>query len=782
MSQKLPIDDLRQSCEQHFASGSTLLVCATTGSGKSTRLPLWASGQRRVLVVQPRRIACVALADYLAQQTQSKGGQTVGYAIRGDHNYSSSSQIVFVTPGVALGWFADDRLAEFASIILDEFHERGWDTDLLLALLLQNAKHQLTITSATLEKQRLQHYLSCQALEAQGRQFPVEVSYLAEQPQQMPSSDRLAQRVLEALTSLGSIAGDVLVFLPGRAEIEACRAALKQQPQPVFALYSGVDRQLQRQVLSNSDSARIILSTNVAETSLTIPGVVAVIDSGLERRTEQRNGRTVLSLVAISKASAEQRRGRAGRLQVGRCLRLYGEFAPLLASTPPQLLREELDELLLCCAAAGTSVESLNWLDSPPQKSLQLARGRLEKIAALDGQGRLTKHGERLQKLPLDSLFSHLIASMPSAPLQTLMAYLAAGLSLGNRWYKRPQSAVERSELAQWLGRDCDLLLLLHLLSGQCHETLCCDKELLEQAQQLARQITELLALPAELPENWQSLREPLLQAIAKASPELCYVQRQRRQQAYGNGFSELALGRDSYLDDSCEALLVLDQFSLPGRGTRQTLNIATVVAPLSFKSLANWQLGDWQRLEATLEDEQLQITEALVYAGRELARKTRPADAHTSCAVLAAWLLEGRVRKGVGERITADIEAWNLFVAMGMAEPSDRPVADAELWLADWLYQLGIESWQDLALLEDGDIQFEGIPDWQREKFDLQFPRRISTGDMQLAVSYTLASKTVVLEKLIGLRKTDPKRAELPRWPGWKINFKKASRVVIIK
>lgn len=220
--QLLPIQPLKETFLQALQQDH-VIVEAETGSGKSTCLPLWAAQQGRVLVIEPRRIACTSLAEFLAQQRDEAIGQHIGYAIKLENRYSEQSQVVFVTPGVALRWFAEDGLEQFDVIMVDEFHERRWDTDLLVALLKERQSHRLVVTSATLEGERLAAYLQAQRLQASGRIYDVSIEYRASDSRQLPDGRFLAERVKAEVTeAMSATEGDILVFLPGRKEIQQC--------------------------------------------------------------------------------------------------------------------------------------------------------------------------------------------------------------------------------------------------------------------------------------------------------------------------------------------------------------------------------------------------------------------------------------------------------------------------------------------------------------------------------------------------------------------------------
>ncbi len=214
----LPIDSYQKTFHEQI-SNYHLVVEAETGSGKSTRLPVWASAHGRVLVVEPRRIACTSLAKYLAQQSGEKLGSKVGYAIKLESEYNEQTNVVFVTPGIALRWLSEDGLAGFDVIVVDEFHERRWDIDLLVAILKQKVSHRLVITSATIEGERLAHYLNANRISCEGRTYQVAIEHRATESRTLPDIRHLDQRIAEEVThQLIASHGDMLVFLPGKRD------------------------------------------------------------------------------------------------------------------------------------------------------------------------------------------------------------------------------------------------------------------------------------------------------------------------------------------------------------------------------------------------------------------------------------------------------------------------------------------------------------------------------------------------------------------------------------
>ncbi|HJL16845.1 MAG TPA: helicase-related protein, partial [Sandaracinaceae bacterium LLY-WYZ-13_1] len=303
----LPIDALRDEVLA-AVDEAPLVLAAPTGSGKSTQVPRWLRG--RVVVVEPRRVACRSLAQRVAELEGARLGGPVGYRVRDDVRASGETRVLFVTPGVAL---RDPSALERAdAVVLDEFHERRLDVDLLFGLLAAR-RRGLVVMSATLDGERVAKHLGGRFLEGEGRLHPVDVCYLG-RGAQLPTPKDLVPRVSAAVDRAGDDAGDVLVFLPGRAEIAACADALRRRAGlRVLELHGGLSLKDQSRVFAPTDRRKVVLATNVAETSVTIPGIGVVIDAGLVRRTRYHRGRGFLTLSPVALDSAEQRAGRAGR-------------------------------------------------------------------------------------------------------------------------------------------------------------------------------------------------------------------------------------------------------------------------------------------------------------------------------------------------------------------------------------------------------------------------------------------------------------------------------------
>lgn len=798
MYSSLPIDKLKSDFLMAL-SCQHIVVEAETGSGKSTRLPLWAAEQGRVLVVEPRRVACTSLAEYLTTTAANPQQISVGYAIRFEQHFNTETQVVFATPGVALRWLSDDQLAQFDTVIIDEFHERRWDTDLLLALLKQRQSHRLVATSATMDSQRLVEYLEATHLHATGRNFAVDVFHHANDNQAMPSSDHLEQRIVKLVSQHYSDHQDILVFLPGRKEITAATQALTRYFSDaitagdidVIPLHASVTDDERQRALTASNKQRMILATNVAETSLTIPGVTLIIDSGLERRTHQRNGRTVLALHAISKASAEQRKGRAGRVKDGVCLRLYGKAAPLERLTPAELQREELVEPYLAALCCDAQFSQLAFIDPLPEKTLASAFQTLQTMKAVTDDEVVTDYGRRLYQLPIDSLFAHLITAMPDRRHQEAMVDLAAALSIPQKLWQPPKSEQDQQALFIWLGQQyCDATALIKIVRADVvPEWLTVDNNMRAEARLLAAKMREVLQLP-QLDASSAFRRQPWIEAVIMAVPELVYIRRERRKQALGNGFNEVTLSRDTLFgiehDQVSEAAVVFDQFALPGKGIKQNIVLATCIAPVTLSQIVALDLGENQQGK-TVETSagHFQMAVERIYAGRVIDTQWQDVSGDAAGGAIVNLILANMLLTGLAERLTVDIQQWNLYIALGRYQSEvirrSPDVVDVNTWLSQQIADLGIEDLDDVALFSADDFVFDGIPEWERADFDNQYPHRVNLNDFEMRIEYQISRKTVIAHYQQGNRKHDPKRWELPRWQGWRIKYKKASRIIDI-
>ena len=425
----LPIHAVLDPLKAALGAGNTAVLAAPPGAGKTTVVPLalldqpWL-GDGKVLVLEPRRLAARAAADRMAATLGQQAGGTVGYRTRLQSRIGATTRIEVITEGVFTRMILDDPgLEGVGAVLFDEFHERSLDADLGLALAretqgLLRDDLRLLVMSATLDVVGVSRLLDgAPVIEAEGRVFPVETRYLGRNP-----AERFEEAVTRAcLTALGEESGSVLVFLPGQGEIHRVarlvRERLRLADVDVTPLYGGLDRAEQDRAIEPAVPGRrkLVLATSVAETSLTIEGVRVVIDGGLSRvpRFEPSSGLTRLATVKVSRSSAEQRRGRAGRTAPGVCYRLWDEEQTrgLVAHQRPEIQEADLTGLALDLARWGArSVEGLALLDPPPAGAMAEARKVLTRLGALQADGGLSAHGMRLTKIPLSPRLAHMVA------------------------------------------------------------------------------------------------------------------------------------------------------------------------------------------------------------------------------------------------------------------------------------------------------------------------------------------------------------------------------------
>lgn len=757
-----------------------MVVEAPPGSGKSTRLPVWCSQFGRVLVVEPRRIACRSLAGYVAEINGLKLGDEIGYAVRFEGRYAKDTRVVFATPGIALRWYAADGLGGFDTVVLDEFHERRWDMDLLAAMLRTGDKH-LVLTSATVEGERLARFLGGRRLLAGGKLYDVDIRH-AQSPT-LPSSKNLDRRAADAALSAlkYSDGGDVLVFLPGKGEIAAVQTILEKRLKEteVIPLHASVDIRTQDKALRVENRQRIILATNVAETSLTLPGVRAVVDSGLERRTHYRNGRTVLALCVIAGSAADQRAGRAGRLGPGICFRLWSESARLEPYTPPEVVLEDPSEFILAAAACGFRVRELSCPDPVPEHALEKAAHRLQSLGALDEKEDITVHGKRLFPLPLDTQLAHLIAAQSDEAARADMIDLAAALSAQGRILQPGQSEQGMQDLKRFAPEACDACTLIRLLRSVPPNSVRVNVAARSEAERIATQIREVLGVCP--PDSSRSpARDALTAGILRADPELCFARRVKRNWSMGNGSEEVEIGRDTRMPEEKEAAIVLDRHSIPGKGTTRTVTIAACLMPVTFREIARAGLGGLIRREPRVQESTVTVTADRVYAGRVIDSHEENPQGEALRRAVAGLILSGRLWPEQGRDLVEDIRAWNLYLALGFAQGE---AVEAEPWLVSRLQKIGLEGPEDFEILEPEDIRFYGIPEWDRPDFDRRYPRDLHLGDLQVEVEYEPDKRRITLVRIAGMRKKPPQRWELPSWGGnWEVRYRDGNRVVPVR
>ncbi|RUO24287.1 ATP-dependent helicase HrpB [Aliidiomarina minuta] len=416
--QQLPVLALLPDLVKQLETQAVVLQ-APPGAGKSTALPLYLlqkmATQGRIILVQPRRLAAVSIANFLAQQLNQEVGQQIGYQVRQQRRAGPDTRLLVVTEGILTRMLqSDPELSGTDLVIFDEFHERNLHSDLGLALFLESRQLRpelgLLVMSATLPAQALaswlqQQNISCHVLQSEGRQFPVEISYQPPTAQQ-PWLQKAVQVTQQAIAS--DYQG-ILVFLPGQAEIRRLQQQLQGSADlQVFALHGGLSLQQQNQVITPlpEGQRKLVLSTNIAETSLTLPGIGLVIDCGRERQAQYIPKYRLTRLITrrIAQAAATQRAGRAGRTGPGACIRVWSEddWHSMAEYRPADIEQQDLTELLLEVAVWGSRVEDMAWFTAPNSGHLQSAKDTLQQIDALDDQGQATALGKQLSELGSD--------------------------------------------------------------------------------------------------------------------------------------------------------------------------------------------------------------------------------------------------------------------------------------------------------------------------------------------------------------------------------------------
>jgi ATP-dependent helicase HrpB len=444
----LPIDAAVPELRAALARGTVAVLVAPPGAGKTTRVPLVLAGEpwaaaKKILVLEPRRLAARAAAERMAKTLGEPVGETVGYRVRFGSKVSRRTRIEVVTEGVFTRLILDDpALDGVAAVLFDEFHERSLDGDLGLALTRdaqQGLREDLRmlVMSATIDGARIANALGdAPVIASEGRAFAVETRYLGRDPSK-PLDVQVADAILRALRG---DTGSILAFLPGAAEIRRTETRLREHAADpavdIHPLYGALEADVQDHAIAPAPPGRrkVVLATSIAETSLTIDGVRVVIDSGLARvpRYEPDVGLTRLETVRVSRAAADQRRGRAGRVEPGVCYRLWEEpqTAALEPYGQPEILAADLSSLVLDLAQWGIAdPATLVFLDPPPAAALGEARTLLVDLGAIDGSGRITAEGKALNRLPLPPRLARMVLDAGREGDGRIAAEIAAVLS-----------------------------------------------------------------------------------------------------------------------------------------------------------------------------------------------------------------------------------------------------------------------------------------------------------------------------------------------------------------
>jgi ATP-dependent helicase HrpB len=766
----LPIDEVLPALREALATRHEAVLEAPPGAGKTTRVPLallnetWLAGQT-ILMLEPRRLAARAAAERLASELGEKVGETVGYRIRLDSKVGPKTRIEVVTEGILTRRLQDDPALEGVGLLIfDEFHERSLDADLALALSLNGRELfrddqplKILLMSATLEGERLAGLLDdAPILRSEGRMYPVAMRWGRPfQPGEF-IEPRLVQTILEALNDE---TGSILVFLPGQAEIRRVHQqladALGDSPQVLLCpLHGELDLNAQRAAIDPAPTGKrkVVLATNIAETSLTIDGVRVVIDAGLARvpRFDPGSGMTRLDTQRISKASATQRAGRAGRLEPGVCYRLWSQdqHEQLAAYASAEILSADLAGLALQLGRWGVTPGQLVWLDVPPAAAYAQAQDLLDRLGALDGEA-LTRHGQAMAELPAHPRIAHLLLRGQALGLADMACDVAA--LLGERDILR--------------GAGADLHSRLVLLSGEERAARGAQGGV-QRARQLARQYRGYLRGKASEPVSDPDHPRWLGALLALAYPDRVAQQRRTGGAEYrlANGRAALFAEADSLMKQAW--LVIADLGSRQGQ-REERIYLATDFDPALFDSVLAEQVRvvdqlDWDEREGVLRAERQRKVGELILSREPLTGLDESARSQALVNLVR--------RKGL-ELLpwTPELRQWQARVALlrqldmaGKGESEWPDVSDAALLkaLEHWLmpYLGKVSRLSHFANLDLSSIVHNLLPWPLPQRLDELAPHHLSVpsgSSIRLDYSEQPPILAVRLQELFGLAET---------------------------
>ncbi|QGW75860.1 ATP-dependent helicase HrpB [Pseudomonas alkylphenolica] len=769
----LPIDAVLPALREALSLRHEAVLEAPPGAGKTTRVPLallnepWLAGQS-ILMLEPRRLAARAAAERLASELGEQVGQTVGYRIRLDSKVGPETRIEVVTEGILTRRLqADPALEGVGLLIFDEFHERSLDADLALALSLNGRELlrdepplKILLMSATLEGERLSSLLDeAPVISSEGRMYPVDVRW----GRPFQPGEYIEPRVVDCvLQAIADEPGSLLVFLPGQAEIRRVHQSLQEalgerQDILLCPLHGELELNAQRAAIDAAPPGKrkVVLATNIAETSLTIDGVRVVIDAGLARvpRFDPGSGMTRLDTQRISRASATQRAGRAGRLEPGVCYRLWSEaqHEQLAAYGSAEILQADLAGLALQLARWGVTPDQLRWLDQPPAAAYAQALDLLQRLGAFkaDSRDSLNEHGQAMAELPAHPRIAHLLLRGQDLGLAAMACDVAA--LLGERDILR--------------GAGADLHSRLALLSGETRVNKG-GQGGVQRARQLARQYRGYLRGKAR-----SAVADPEHSRWLGALLALAYPDRVAQQRRAGGAEYRLANGRAALFGEpdalmKCPWLVIADLGSRQGQ-REERIYLAAEFDPALFDGVLAEQVRsvdilDWDERENVLRAERQRKVGELVLSREPLTGLDADARARA--------LLELVRRKGL-ELLswTPELRQWQARVALlreldlAANGASEWPDLSDEALLAnlpDWLqpYLGKVTRLSHFAQLDLSSMLRNLLPWPLPQRLDEWAPMHLSVpsgSNIRLDYSETPPILAVRLQELFGLAET---------------------------
>jgi ATP-dependent helicase HrpB len=791
MMERLPIYDIEADIIKRLQQHHRLIVQAPTGSGKSTQVPQMLLrhgllGEGQAIILQPRRLAARLLAARVAREMEVPLGREVGYSIRFENFSSPSTRIRYVTEGILLRQMVEDpQLKGVTAILFDEFHERHLYGDITLARALELQETfrpdlKILVMSATLDTRLLWDYLQpCAAVTSEGRTFPVDVDYLPGRaggglPVWQLAADALGRALREGME------GDVLIFMPGSYEIQQTLEAVRQLPEArgllVLPLHGELPPQAQDAAVARYDQRKVVVATNVAETSLTIDGVRLVIDSGLARipRYDPNRGVNTLFIEKISRASADQRAGRAGRTAPGRCLRLWSahEHWERPAQETPEVKRLDLSEVVLTLKAAGIGkLQEFRWLEPPSTEALMHAEELLTDLGALDHHGQITPLGRKMLAFPVHPRYARLLlvaADYRCVPQAALMAALTQGRDLLLRRLDRV-SGQNRDDL---LGdkAESDFILLMrawnyavrHDFRAEACQRVGINPQAARQVGPLQEQFLRIAAREGLPVETERVSDEALCKCLLAA-----FADRLARRMDMGTLRCELVHGRKGVLvRDSVvhhSPLLVVAEIrevEAADKTIQTLLSLASAVKPEWLRELFPEDIHQKQRIYYDATDRRVYCEACLMFRDLPLeTRKVEPPPLEAAAPLLAAEVAAGRLTLKHWDH---EVEQWIIrlnFLAAHCPELELPPLQEADrLHLIEQICH-GAFTYKEIKDRPVKPVVQSWLSPTQQELLNRHAPERVDLGNgRRPKVVYASGASpycAVRIQELFGIEKT---------------------------